>query len=70
MKNNKTITKYITVIIMFLSCINSFAQNPIDPGSGGDPGAVPIGDWVIPMMLLGLFLMFVYFRKQQKQQIN
>ncbi|MFD2891032.1 hypothetical protein ACFS5J_03280 [Flavobacterium chuncheonense] len=56
----------ITIIIFFLGTIVVQSQTPIDPD--GDPGqAVPIDNWIIPLMLLGLGLFCYTFYKKQKQ---
>jgi hypothetical protein len=39
-------------------------NDPPNPGfPGGDPG-LPIDDWMIPMFVIGLVLVYYYYRKQ------
>lgn len=40
-----------------------FAQAPSDPGQ--DPGAAPISDYIIPMLLFGIALGFFLFKKRK-----
>jgi hypothetical protein len=41
-----------------------------DPGfPGGDPG-LPIDDWIIPMLLIGLVLSFLFIKKYTKEVIK
>jgi hypothetical protein len=41
-----------------------------DPGfPGGDPG-LPIDDWIIPMFVLGIVLVYYYYRKQMFTKVK
>ncbi|WP_396167604.1 hypothetical protein [Flavobacterium sp.] len=43
-----------------------------DPGFPGedDPGApAPIDDWIVPMFIIGIILLFYYYKKYQKAEV-
>lgn len=41
-----------------------------DPGfPGGDPG-LPIDDWIAPMFVLGIVLVYYYYRKQMFTKVK
>jgi hypothetical protein len=51
----KTIIKTLVLYLLLLfSNTFIFAQAPFDPGQ--DPGAVPISDYIIPMLLIGIVI--------------
>jgi hypothetical protein len=62
--------------IVFILCVmgcgsitnKAFAQDPGFPGE--DPGtpAVPIDNWILPMLLMCVGLMFMIYKKQLKQE--
>jgi hypothetical protein len=53
------------LVLFFLLFSNTmiFAQAPSDPGQ--DPGAAPISDYIIPMLVLGIVLGFFLFKKRK-----
>jgi hypothetical protein len=56
-----------SIVLMFLLFSNSliFADdpNPLDPGV--DPGVSPINDYIIPMIVLGIVLSFIFLKKKK-----
>jgi hypothetical protein len=58
----KTIKSIILTFLLF-SNNSIFAQAPSDPGQ--DPGATPISDYIIPMLLLGIALSFFLIKKKK-----
>lgn len=71
MKSNfmKRAHHYLLLNILLLSQLLQ-AQNP--PGFGDDVQDVPtssIDCWIIPMFILGVFLMSCNYKKQQKQML-
>lgn len=54
------------LIFFFLVSVSSFAQlDDQEPGGGvptGNPGAAPIDDWIVPMLLLALVFAFYYLK--------
>jgi hypothetical protein len=69
MKSNKIVKLLLPFIFLFVVSITS-AQGPIDEGltDEDDDGAplnpLPIEDYVIPMLLLGIATAFVLLRKK------
>ena len=72
MKNN---IKTFTIVFVFsIFSMTSFAANTVDdedlatfvnPGDpAGDPGATPINDCLIPMLVLGIAIGFLLLRKK------
>ena len=61
----KTTIKSIVLTFLLFSNSLLFAQdNPLDPGQ--DPGAtVPINDYIIPMLVLGIVLSFFLIKKKR-----
>jgi hypothetical protein len=59
----KTTIKPLFTAFLLLSTTLIFAQAPFDPGQ--DPGAAPISDYIIPMLLLGIVLGFFLFKKRK-----
>jgi hypothetical protein len=76
MKLNKMI-KTILTLVLFLAVSTAFAQ-PIeepDPDGSGDSGnppldPAPIGDYMIPMLVLGIATAFVLLRKKTTTQVS
>jgi hypothetical protein len=73
MKSNRT-TKTILTLICFLALSSVFAQGPADPDpTADDPGAdlnpAPIGDYVLPMLILGVVTAFVLLKKKVSAQV-
>jgi hypothetical protein len=60
----KTIIKTLVLYFLLFSNTFIFAQAPFDPGQ--DPGAVPISDYIIPMLLIGITLSFFLLKKKNK----
>ena len=59
----KTTIKPLFTAFLLLSTPLIFAQAPFDPGQ--DPGAAPISDYIIPMLVLGIALGFFLFKKRK-----
>jgi hypothetical protein len=64
MKNN--IKKIIAFCLITLSSLNSFAQAIEDiTGTLESDDTAPIGDFIIPMLLLGIALSFYLLKKRK-----
>jgi hypothetical protein len=61
---NRTEIKY-AIVIALLQIESIFAQAPVFDDDVQD---VPINDWVLPMMLLGVGIVFFYLKKKKQQQ--
>jgi len=61
----KTSIKPILIAFLFFSNSLIFAQDidPFDPGA--DPGIVPIKNYIIPMIVLGIVLSFFILKKRK-----
>ena len=59
----KTTIKTLVLLFLLFSNTMIFAQAPFDPGQ--DPGAAPINDFILPMLLLGIALGFFLFKKRK-----
>lgn len=57
---NRTEIKY-AIVIALLQIQSIFAQAPVFDDDVQD---VPINDWVLPMMLLGVGIVFFYLKKK------
>jgi hypothetical protein len=75
----KTNLKALFIVILFIGCASLKAQSrgysdseiessPADPSSG-DPGA-PIDDYLIPLMVLGVFSGWYFGFKKSANTIN
>ncbi|MEY3499528.1 MAG: hypothetical protein RL308_1197 [Bacteroidota bacterium] len=69
MKNTHTKIAYILLLALF-SC-NTFATNTVDEEEiltvvdpGVDPGGTPIDSYILPMLLLGIFVGYQLTRKK------
>jgi hypothetical protein len=58
---NRTEIKY-AIVIALLQIQSIFAQAPVFDDDVQD---VPINDWILPMMLLGVGFVFFYLQKMQ-----
>ncbi|WP_353085415.1 hypothetical protein [Flavobacterium sp.] len=58
---NRTEIKY-AIVIALLQIESIFAQAPVFDDDVQD---VPINDWILPMMLLGVGVVFFYLKKRQ-----
>ena len=58
---NRTEIKY-AIVIALLQIQSIFAQAPVFDDDVQD---VPINDWILPMMLLGVGVVFFYLKKRQ-----
>jgi len=67
MKFRKEI-KTILLLVFFFAAANGFAQGPedVDEGTAGDGSLnpAPIGDYVLPMLLLGIGTAYVLLKKK------
>lgn len=61
---NRTEIKY-AIVIALLQIESIFAQAPVFDDDVQD---VPINDWILPMMLLGVGIVFFYLKKKKQQQ--
>ena len=61
----KTTLKSIVLTFLLFSSSLIFAEdlNPLDPGS--DPGVTPINDYIVPMIVLGIVLSFIFLKKKK-----
>ena len=59
----KTTIKTLVLFFLLFSNTMIFAQAPSDPGQ--DPGAAPISDFIIPMLVLGIVLGFFLSKKRK-----
>ena len=61
----KTTIKSIVLSFLLFSSSLIFAEdlNPLDPGS--DPGVSPINDYIVPMIVLGIVLSFIFLKKKK-----
>jgi hypothetical protein len=67
MKTVNTLQFKIYLIVFNLMSVAAMANDPGFP-SEEDPGqqpAAPIDDWILPMMLLGVGIVFFYLKKRQ-----
>ena len=76
MKLNKVI-KTILTLVLFLSLSSAFAQPGGEPDAGGseDNGGsqldpAPIGDYILPMLILGVATAYVLLRKKSAAQVS
>ena len=58
-----TIKSLLIALLLFSSSLIFAEDNPFDPGA--DPGIVPINDYVVPMILLGIVLSFYLIKKKK-----
>jgi hypothetical protein len=65
MKNN--LKKIIVFCLITLSSLNSFAQPGIEDEINGNLESTdaPIGDFIIPMLILGIALSFYLLKKRK-----
>jgi hypothetical protein len=68
MKLNKVIKTMLT-FVLFLMVSNAFSQAPTDPDEdlddeGADLNPAPIGDYILPMLVLGIATAYVLLRKK------
>ena len=69
----KTINPFAFKFYLFvfnLSCFAAMAQDPEFPGE--DPGtpATPIDDWLLPMFIIGVLIVFYYYKKHEKVKMS
>ena len=77
MKLNNVI-KTILTLVLFMVVTGAFAQpgGEPDPGGTGDtPGSpvdppAPIGDYILPMLVLGVATAYVLLRKKSAAQVS
>lgn len=66
MNHYKKEKNILAILFICITFVNGFAQDPLGPGN--DPGAeppAPINDWLIPMAIVGVVLIFYFFKKMQ-----
>lgn len=66
MNHYKKEKNILTILFICFTFAYGFADDPVeDPfNPGGDPG-LPIDDWLIPMAVVGVLLIFYFFKKLQ-----
>lgn len=73
MKNINTLKFKIYLLFFNLLSFVAMAQDEEeDPGfPGEDPGTptTPIDDWIVPMFVIGIFLLFYYLKEYQKKEV-
>jgi hypothetical protein len=69
-KNSKMKLQIYTLLFCMLSLVVN-AQDPGFPGGDDDPGtpAAPIDDWIVPMFIIGIILLFYYFKEYKKKEV-
>ena len=67
MKKIRSILLTLGLVVCNLITNSAFANDPGFPGNS-DPGSpvAPINDWVIPMLVIGVGLMFIIYRRKLK----
>ena len=65
----KTPYRLVLILLLFISEISS-AQPPVfSEGGGDDVYDVPVNSidfWIVPMFIVGILLIFYYYKKAQK----
>jgi hypothetical protein len=61
----KNLKYQITLVLVF---VLQFAQ--AQPTFNDDTQDVPVDNWVVPMLAIGIFLVFIFFRKQQRYLVK
>ena len=63
-KNRKMKLQIYTLLFCMLSLVVN-AQDPGFPGGENDPGApaAPIDNWIFPMFVLGILLVYYLYKK-------
>ena len=71
MKTISPLKSKIYLVVFNLFCFVAMAQDDGDPGfPGEDPGdPLPINDWIVPMFIIGIILLFYYYKKYQKTEV-
>ncbi len=62
---NKTKIKYSIAIILF-QMQTLFAQTP---GFDDDVQDVPVNNWIVPMAILGLIMVYFFIKKKSKMTV-
>ncbi len=73
MKFNNVIRALLT-FVLFLTLTSAFSQTPSDPDpdldNPGDPlNPAPIGDYMLPMLVLGVATAYVLLRKKATTKV-
>lgn len=66
MKNSITIKISSLLLMLFLS-FSSFAQSPTEPDGEEDGAQAPIDDYIVPMLLAGVALGYVFLKTKAKK---
>ena len=71
---SSTLSKALLSLVFFFSVSGVFAQLPEDPdpdvdGPGDDLDPAPIGDYMLPMLVLGVATAFVLLKKKAPANI-
>ena len=71
---SSTLSKALLSLVFFFSVSGVFAQLPEDPdpdvdGPGDDLNPAPIGDYMLPMLVLGVATAFVLLKKKAPANI-
>lgn len=73
MKLNK-VTKIIFTLVLFFGMSSAFAQLPEDPDPDPDGPSepldpAPIGDYILPMLVLGVATAYILLKKKAPAQL-
>ena len=65
-QNNSVYKRIFSFLLIFISSISSIKAQGFDDDVIDNPApAAPIDNWVMPMLLLGILLMFYFYKKRQ-----
>lgn len=72
MKKIKTL--FLTAVVIGCNLVTYKTYALDDPGfpGNGDPGtpAAPINDWITPMLIIGVMLMYIIYRKHPRRIVK
>ena len=68
-------TLFLTAVVIGCNLITNKAyalDDPGFPGNGVEPGApaAPINDWITPMLIIGVMLMYIIYRKHPRRTVK
>ncbi len=65
-KSNHSAIRYQFILVLLFLVQFAQAQPTFDDGDDvNDAAPAPIDDWILPMMLLGVGIVFFYLKKRQ-----
>lgn len=73
--NKNTVIKTLYTLALFFTFVTGFAQTPVEPDPTLDDPAdplnpAPIGDYLVPMFILGIATAYVLLRKKAINQVS